>query len=135
MATSTAAKPALLVMDYQNFIMEKSVGGKQEEYIERVNKLIKHAEENNVLVVFVAVQFREGHPEISSRNKLFSGVKGGGALVEGTEGAALHAKLYQPKSSVVVIKRRVSAIGTTDLHAILRGNDITDLYLAGFSTR
>lgn len=77
-----------------------------------------------------------GYPEISPDNKMFSGVKsGGGMLVEGTHGAAIHEAVAPQGGEPVVVKRRVGAFSTTDLATLLRARDIKHIVLMGVSTR
>jgi nicotinamidase-related amidase len=86
-------------------------------------------------VGFVRVAFRPGHPEVHSRNKLFSGVKAGNVLVEGTEIADLHPKIQQiVTDEPVFTKRRVGPFDSTDLDEYLRAQGIEHVVVTGVAT-
>jgi nicotinamidase-related amidase len=55
-------------------------------------------------------------------------------LVAGSEGAAIHPAAAAPEAVPVVVKRRVSPFGSTDLETLLRANGIDTLVLAGVHT-
>ena len=78
--------------------------------------------------------FREGYPEVDPQNKLFSGLKQSGRLVEGTPGAEIDSRVAPQPGDIVVTKRRVGAFFTTDLDTILRSKNINKLVLFGIST-
>jgi hypothetical protein len=50
---------------------------------------------------FLSLQFREGYPEVSARNKLFSMIKSKGMLLEGTEDVEIVDALKPAKVSIV----------------------------------
>ena len=82
---------ALLVMDYQVDALTKFMTAAQSaDAIACVPELIATARDAGMMVIHVVVAFRSGHPELSSRNTVFSAVKANGMLVAGSEGAAIH---------------------------------------------
>jgi nicotinamidase-related amidase len=127
-------KTAVLIMDYENDILgslPEDVGG---ALIERAGTVLKAARQEKIQVIYVVVRFRDGYPEISPQNKLFSSLKKSGRLVEGTPGAEIDSRIKPEQGDIVVTKRRVGAFSTTDLETILRAKDINKLVLFGVST-
>jgi nicotinamidase-related amidase len=102
--------------------------------IERANTMLKEARRAKIPVIYVAVRFREGYPEVNPRNKLFNTLKQTGRLVEGTRGAEIDSRVAPQQGDIVVTKRRVGAFSTTDLESILRAKHINNLVMFGFST-
>ncbi|MFI5082988.1 MAG: hypothetical protein ACHQCE_18105, partial [Streptosporangiales bacterium] len=60
----------LLVMDVQRGIVERFAD--DPGYLQRLADAITAARAAGVLVVYVTIGFRPGHPEISARNRTFS---------------------------------------------------------------
>ena len=67
---------------------------------------------------------------MSASNKGFAATKAAGRLLEPTVIDALRPLPHEP----VLTKRRVSALGTTDLHTILRAQEVGHLVMTGIST-
>ena len=132
--TINPGKTAVLIMDYENDIVGMFPQGVRDKLIERANAILKKARQAKIQVIYVAVRFREGYPEISPQNKLFSGLKHLGLVIEGTPGAEIDSRLAPRPGDIVVTKRRVGAFYTTDLETILRSNDINKLVSFGLST-
>jgi nicotinamidase-related amidase len=128
-----AKSTALLAMDFQNFIVD-SFGDEKAALLARAQKLLVAARKAGVLVIYVAVRFRPGYPEISPDNAMFSGIKAAGLLLEGEGGADIHAAVAPQAGDLVVIKRRVSAFAGSDLEILLRANGIKTLVLSGIAT-
>ena len=114
-------------MDFQEDILASYPG---DEIIPRVAKVLDAARKADMLVIFVLVGFRPGYPEVSASNKGFAAAKAAGRLLEPTVIDALRPLPREP----VLTKRRVSALGTTDLHTILRAQEISHLVMTGVST-
>jgi nicotinamidase-related amidase len=120
----------LLIMDVQAGILDRIED--KDGFLERVSSAIEAARSHQVPVIFVMVGFRPGMPEISERNKMFSGIRNMGDVAKG---------FIDPKPAIetadediVVTKRRVSAFSGSDLDVILRAKDIKDLVLCGIAT-
>jgi len=137
------AKTALLVMDFQNDIVDlKGILGSQgvaaqvqeKRAIENTARALTAARGKGMLIVHVGVAFRTGHPEIGPGAPLFLGIKEGNALVEGTWGANFHPGVKPADGELVVIKRGVSALAGTDLNPLFRSKSITHLVLTGIAT-
>jgi nicotinamidase-related amidase len=138
MAVSTSfdiAHTALLAMDCQAGIV--SIYAKpQEEFVARAAQVLRAARTAGMAVIHVQVGFRPGLPEVSSRNKLFAGVKANPqhqSFFQGASGA-IHPALGPEANDLVVTKHRVSAFAGTDLEMLLRAKKIETLVMFGIAT-
>jgi nicotinamidase-related amidase len=131
--TSPADHTALLVMDLQNGIVARYP---DEALLERAAEALAAARSAGIPVFFVRVAFREGHPEVSPRNRTFSAIAGAGPGVFGEDDAStqIHAAVAPQPGEAVVLKRRVSAFAGSDLDVLLRAGDIRHLVLCGIAT-
>ena len=125
-------KTALLVMDMQSSILSNLPD--TEQLVLNVKKAIKTARIRQIPVIYVTVGFRQGMPEISAKNKIFSGLKQHMADVDMKEWIAIHPDLIPEEQDIVITKRRISAFTGSDLEVVLRGMDIQHLILTGVST-
>ncbi|MFC1990836.1 cysteine hydrolase family protein [Chloroflexota bacterium] len=132
--TIDKSRTAILIMDYENEIVSMLSEDKQKMLLQNAKQVLDAARQVTLPVIFVAVRFRDGHPEISPKNKRFSRVKNAGRLVEGTKGADIHPALAPQPDEAVVAKRRVGAFSTTDLAPILKAKEIDTLVLLGIAT-
>ncbi len=124
---------ALLVMDFQALIVE-NYAKNTEVLLPRTASLLDAARKAGMLVVYVVVGFRTGHPEISARNAAFSGAKKAGMFAAGDPKAEIHPAVAPQPGEPVVTKHRVGAFFSTDLDMILRAHNIETLVLTGIST-
>jgi nicotinamidase-related amidase len=122
----------LLVMDVQRGVVDRFAG--DPGYLERLSGAIAAARAADIPVVYVTVEFRPGHPEISSRNRSFSAIAGSGRFVTGDPGLEIHPAVAPHPGDLVVTKRRVSAFAGSDLDVLLRGLDAGTLVLTGIAT-
>jgi nicotinamidase-related amidase len=127
-------RTAVLIMDYQNYIVGMLPEKEQTPLLEKAGAILKEARQAGLPVIYVVVRFRDGFPEISPRNKLFAGVKESGLLRESTPGAEIHPKVAAQPGDIVVTKRRVGAFTSTDLETILRAKNIDTLVLFGIAS-
>ncbi|HUI45909.1 MAG TPA: cysteine hydrolase [Nitrospirota bacterium] len=132
--TITSARTAVLIMDYQNEIVNMLPENVRVPLLDRASTILQKARQAHLPIVYVVVRFREGYPEINPRNKLFSSLKESGRLREGTSGSEIHDRVAPQPQDIVVAKRRVGAFSTTDLDTILRAKNINTLVLFGIST-
>jgi nicotinamidase-related amidase len=123
---------ALLVMDVQLGIVERFAN--DEGYLPRLAAARDAARGAGVKVIYVAVGFRPGHPEVSQRNKSFAAVATTGRFTEDDPGSGIHPAVAPAADEVVVTKRRVSAFTGSDLEMVLRAGGIGHLVLAGVAT-
>ncbi|OIH92823.1 cysteine hydrolase family protein [Curtobacterium sp. MCBA15_001] len=121
---------ALLVMDYQNSIVERL--GTPEALAAAVSA-VDTARQRGLPVVFVRVAFRPGAPEVAASNRMFGGMRDrmGSQAPDATE---VHAGFDLHADDIVVTKLRVSAFTGSDLEVLLRGLEVRDLVLAGIAT-
>ena len=127
-------KTAVVIMDYQNDIVGGYAGDVRNELLTRASKVLTTARREGIPVIYVVVRFREGYPEISSRDAARRGIRQAGRLVEGTPGAEILPEVAPQPGEVVVTKRRTGPFSTTDLNAILNAKGIETLVLMGVST-
>jgi len=128
------AKTAVLIMDYENDILGFIAEDTRTALVEKASTVLREARKARIAVIYVVVRFREGYPEVSIQNKLFSSLKESGRLIEGRPGAGIDARVATQTGDIVVTKRRVGAFSTTELETILRSNNISRLVLFGIST-
>lgn len=132
--TINPARTALLIMDYENDIVGMLPEDARTAMVEKAGVVLKEARQAKIPVIYVAVRFRSGYPEVNPQNKLFSSLKESGRLLEGTPGADVDPRVAPQPGDIVVTKRRVGAFSTTDLETILRSHNISRLVLFGIST-
>ncbi len=132
--TIDKSRTALLIMDYQNDILNFLPEKDRDPLLDKANTILKEARRAGIQVIYVVVRFRDGYPEINPMNRMFSGLKKAGWVREGTPGAEVHAKVAPQPGDIVVTKRRVGAFSTTDLETVLRAKGIDTLVLLGIST-
>ena len=125
---------ALLIMDYQNDIVALLPEERQKPLLQRAARVLAAARQAGLPVVYVKNRFRDGYPEISPHNKVFSGVKQRGLIRENTPGADIRVEVAPQPGEVVVTKFRSSAFHATELEALLRVKGVKNLVLFGVST-
>jgi nicotinamidase-related amidase len=131
---SVESSTLLLVCDLQPGILG-SIPDQADEIVAKNVEAIAKAKANGHKVGFVRVAFRQGHPEVHCRNQLFSGVKQGNVLVEGTAIADLHPEIQQLiTDEPIFTKRRVGPFDSTDLDHYLRAQDIDHVVVTGVAT-
>lgn len=128
-------KSALLVMDYQNVLLENYVPEAQRAtLLANTAGLIAAARAADMPLFYVMVGFRPGHPEVSARNTVFSFVKQNGLFLLDQPATAIHPAVAPLHGEPVVIRQRIGAFSGTDLQMLLRSNGIETLVLAGITT-
>jgi len=132
--TINPARTAVLIMDYENDIVGMLPVDIRGPLMEKASMILKEARQAKIQIIYVVVRFREGYPEVSPQNKLFSVLKQSGRFVEGTPGAEIDSRVAPQPGDILVTKRRVGAFSTTDLETILRAKNINRLVLLGIST-
>ncbi|MFI9809115.1 cysteine hydrolase family protein [Streptomyces sp. NPDC052301] len=126
------AHSALLVMDVQRDIVDIADDGSG--YVPRLRRAIDGARAADIPVIYVVIQLRPGHPEVSPRNRVLGAAAGAGLFVEGDPGTEIHPQIAPRRGDVVVTKRRGSAFSGSDLDMVLRARGIDSLVLAGIAT-
>ena len=126
---------ALLVMDFQRQIISRYFSEDAANAIlNKTATLIAAARAAKVKVMYVVVGFREGYPEISSRNKVFSAIKANGLFAAGCPDNEIHEAVAPLADEPVITKHRISALQGTDLDMILKSQGITTLIMSGLTT-
>ena len=121
-------KSCLLVMDVQSGIVDHIKD--KDNYLQSLTSAIKHAEAQDIMVIYIIVGFRNGMPEINQDNKSFSTLKS-----ENRPGIVNpNPAIKTTTDDIIVTKRRVSAFSGSDLEVILRSNHINHLILTGVAT-
>jgi nicotinamidase-related amidase len=123
---------ALLVMDFQRGIVNHLPN--PTPAISSVAKAVNAAHQAGVMVIFVTLGFREGHPEIPAGQYRFDTVKANNMFINSDEATAIHPDITRLPNDIMLVKKRVSAFAGSDLEIILRANKITSLVLSGLST-
>ena len=123
---------ALLIMDMQTAIL--AMLPTTQGIMNNVAEAIKKARENDVPVIYVAVGFRQGTPEISPKNKTFAAFREHFAQADMQEFIKIHPALAPQGDEVSVVKRRVGAFTGSDLEVVLRAKGIKHLVLTGVAT-
>lgn len=123
---------ALLVMDMQAGIVAMLPDASA--ILGNVAKAIAFARDKKIPVIYVAVGFRQGAPEINMNNKGFAASKERFANMDMAEFMRIHEDLKPQDGEVSVAKRRVSAFAGSDLEVILRSFGIQHMVLTGIAT-
>jgi len=119
-------------MDMQNGIVSRFA--EDGKVLLPFQKAVAAARRHTIPVIFVRVAFREGYPEINSRNKTFSAISGLGGITVSDTATQIHESVQPLPNEPVVTKLRVSAFAGSDLEVILRSRQIDTLILSGIST-
>ena len=129
-STSMPHATALLIMDVQPSIVAVRDAQDTARLMPRLQMLRASARDAGIMVVYVVVRFRAGHPEIGDANPMFGQIRAQGRLVE----EDVHPDIAPGPGEIVVHKRRVSAFSGSDLGVILRAHRIEHLVLCGIAT-
>jgi nicotinamidase-related amidase len=128
----STTRPVLLVMDFQNGIVER-IGAP--DVVDAASRAVKAARANKIPVLFVRVAFRLGYPEVAETNIAFGALsQAGDAMTQDHPATRIHPSLEPRPEEPIIIKRRVSAFSGSDLDVLLRGANADTLVLAGIST-
>lgn len=119
-------------MDVQQGIVERYAEG--DAYVRRLSDVLAAARSAGIRVIYVTIRFREGYPEISSRNRSFSTMKQNGRFQMTDPATQVHPAIAPEPGEVVVTKLRVGAFTGSDLEVILRAGNIDTLVLTGIAT-
>ncbi|HEX8919609.1 MAG TPA: isochorismatase family cysteine hydrolase [Chloroflexota bacterium] len=130
--SASTQRSALLIMDVQQGIVERYAEG--DAYVRRLSDVLAAARSAGIRVIYVTIRFREGYPEISSRNRSFSTMKQNGRFQMTDPATQVHPAIAPEPGEVVVTKLRVGAFTGSDLEVILRAGNIDTLVLTGIAT-
>lgn len=127
-------KTAVLAMDFQQGIVSGNTMAQERKVVPKVKAVLDSARRAGVPVIHVVIQFREGYPEVSPRNRMFSGLKQSGRLVIGGEEAIIEKSLGPVEGDIIVSRPRVNAFYSSDLQSILSAKEVHTLLLMGIAT-
>ncbi len=130
---SSMSNAALLIMDVQQGIVDR-FADQSGPLLTTLSRAAEAARSGGIPVVYVRIAFRDGAPEVSRRNRAFSGRPDPGGF--GLEDAAtqIHPWVAPQPDDLVVLKKRVSAFTGSDLDVVLRSLDVDALVLSGIAT-
>lgn len=132
--TLDKAKTAVLMADFHVDRMGANPLVKERRVIENSCALLEAARQAGVLVIYVVVNFREGYPEVSDRNKSFRARKLSGQPPARDPLTLIIPEVPPKPGEPLVVKHRVNAFFGTDLEQILRAQGIETLILLGHAT-
>jgi nicotinamidase-related amidase len=125
---------ALLVMDVQGSIVE-NLNQNKENYLKKIQKAVDFAHQNEILVIYIVVRFREGYPELNLDNRMFANIKERSKNISiDQENPLTSPVLKVTEKDLVITKKRVSAFAGNDLEMILKAKNIKKLTLCGIAT-
>jgi nicotinamidase-related amidase len=128
----SASRTALLVMDFQNGIVQR-LG--DDAVVAAAGRAVEAARAAGIPVIFVRVAFRAGYPEAAAANRSFSALsQAGDAFTQDNAATQVVDALAPRADEAVAVKRRVSAFTGSDLDVLLRAAGAESLVLAGLST-
>jgi nicotinamidase-related amidase len=128
-----ASDTALLLMDLQNWIVER-YAAESAALLDAVSTVATAARTAGVPVIYVRLAFRDGAPEVSPRNRMFSTAATRSELGGDDPAGQIHPAVAPHSGDIVVTKKRVSAFTGNDLDVILRSLEVRSLALAGIAT-
>ena len=125
---------ALLAMDCQMSIVDSLAPPEKAKVLVNLPRAIAAARKAGMPVIYVVVQFREGYPEVSGNNPLFSSVRQAGRLRESDPNSRICDEVRPQPGEVIVTKKRIGAFTGSDLEVVLRSKGIDTLVLTGVSS-
>ena len=125
---------SLLVMDCQKVIVGRLTPDERQKVLTNLGNVTQACRKAGIQIIYVLVRFRDGYPEVHSRNALFQGVKGGAILQESDPNSEVCDEIAPQAGDLVVTKKRISAFTGSDLATILRAKGIDTLVLSGISS-
>jgi nicotinamidase-related amidase len=105
-------------------------------YLPGLREAIGKARAAGIPVIYPAVGFRPGLPEINPRNKMFGALarNPAAAAAGGAQAMEIHPEVAPEPGDILVTKRRVSAFAGSDLDLLLRAGGYDRLILTGIAT-
>ncbi len=132
---------ALILIDYINDICNSdgkipscAMRIKEENIVEKVNKLLNVARKNNWLIIWIIVGFDKNYLEANIKSPIFSKAKANQALLRDSWGTEILSDLEYDDNELIICKNAVNPFHATNLEHVLRANEVTEVFLAGVST-
>jgi len=123
-----------LVMDFQSGVVDGYPPDVRQAVLDGVSRATAVARQRGNPVIYVRLALRNGAPEVSPRNILFSRVAPLESFNEHDARTLVHPAVEPDPADVVVLKKRASAFSGSDLGVVLRSLDVTHLVLTGVAT-
>ncbi|MCX5998917.1 MAG: cysteine hydrolase [Chloroflexi bacterium] len=129
-----ASKTAVLAMDFQQLVISSLPAAQGANLMQKVKAVLDGARQAGLPLIHVVLQFREGYPEVSSRNRMFSGLKQMGLFGAGHDDGKIADSLGPVKGDIIVSRPRVNAFYNSDLQSILSSKGVDTVVLMGIAT-
>jgi nicotinamidase-related amidase len=126
------ARTALLVMDYQNGILERF--DEPSALLDGAREAIDLVRARGGTIGYVRVAFADGEAPTGTMGRRIGREAAQTLFAADAPGTQIHAAIAPQDGDIVVRKTRVGPFGTTDLDQQLRARGIDTLILAGLST-
>lgn len=127
-------RTAVLALDFQKGIVGGNAMAKERNIVQKAKSALDGARKAGLPVVYVVVQFREGYPDISPRNRMFGGLRGTQRLLIGGDDSQIDASVAPVQGDVVVTRPRMNGFFNSDLQTVLASRDINTLVLMGVAS-
>ena len=127
-------KTAVLALDFQQGIISTIPMAQERNLGAKAKPVLEAARSAGIPVIHVIIQFRDGHPEVSPRNRMFGAMKQLGLFVAGNEETKIHEALGPKRSDIIVTRPRVNPFFGSDLQSILSSKEVHTLVLMGITT-
>jgi len=128
------ARTAVLAMDFQRGIVSNNDMAKERRVTQKACSVLEGARKSGITVIHVVLEFREGYPEISPRNRMFNGLREKGRFIAGSEEARIEDAVSPESGDIIVTRPRVNAFYSSDLQSILGSKGVDTLVLMGVAT-
>jgi len=132
-----AKKSCLLVIDMQNEFLTDTGADffhNAEDIVPNVKRVIEACRKAGIPVIYTGHRHEDPAVDGGMTAEWWPEIKSGRCLIKGKKGAEIFGPLTPRKGERVIWKRRYSAFHGTDLDAVLRGMDVTDLIITGILT-
>jgi nicotinamidase-related amidase len=102
-------------------------------WLTNIASAIAAARSADIPVIYIAIGFRKGHPEVVPGTYLAEQLSGTGAFIKNVSNA-FHPSIAPEEDDVTIDTSRISAFSGTELSRVLRAKRIDHLVLTGIST-
>lgn len=126
------AKTALLVMDYQNGVVERVENA--DPLLAGAKRAIELIRDHGGTIGYVRVGFADGEAPSGAMGQRIGREAALTTFHADSPATQIHAEVSPQEGDIVVRKTRVGPFGTTDLDEQLKAKGVDTLILAGIST-
>ena len=110
--TLDRCKTAILIMDYQNRMLNELAEGPRKEILRKANEILSKARSNSIPVIYIEVRRGERTPEME-----------------------IHPAITPKPGELVLTKQRTGPFTTTNLNEVLKKLGVDTLVLMGIATQ